>query len=163
MSDSEITWQESVARLSREKTLVETYAGLLKKYGDSAAIDRGSISYTAAKAEYDGVIAGLNVALARKQKPDSLPDLQSRLQSGLEKREAFCNAVEALLPSTTGQKGFWSGIAGDAVKGAVSPVIDAVKDIYLRSKDDDALLRKSIETQLLAAAWTDFPAIPKAS
>lgn len=163
MSDSDITWQESVAKLGREKTLVETYAGLLKKYGDGAAIDRGSIAYAEAKAEFDAVIAGLNVALARKQKPDSLPDLQARLQSGFEKREAFCSSIDAILPPTTAQKGLLGGVLGDVVKGAVSPVIDAIKDIYLRSKDDDALLRKTIQTQLLATAWPDFQAIPKAS
>jgi len=60
-------------------TLAETCAGLLKKHGDVAAVDRGSLAYGAAKAEYDGVIAGLAVALARKGQPESLPDLQARL------------------------------------------------------------------------------------
>src|ERR1700691_3927751 len=105
MSDSDISWQESVAQLARDRTTVESYARLLKKYGDDAAIDRGSITYGEAKAEYDGVIAGLNVALARNQKPGSLPDLQKRMQRGSEKRDDFCKIAEALLPSASGQKG----------------------------------------------------------
>jgi hypothetical protein len=54
------------------------------------------------------------------------------------------------------------GWIGDAVKGAVDPVIGAIKDIYLRSKDDDVLLRKTIQTQLQATLWMDFEAIQKA-
>ena len=158
MDQSDITWQEAVARLGRERTQVEAYARMLRKYGDAAAVDRGSITYSDAKAEYDGVIAGLIVALARKKEPDSLPDLQDRLQRGYEKRDAFCRSVEALLPPTAGQK----GVILDIVKGAVSPLIDAVKDIYLRSKDDDVLVRKTIQTQLEAASWPTFSEIKPA-
>jgi hypothetical protein len=88
----EINWQEAVARLAQERTQAETCAGVLKKYGDHTTIDRRSITYGEAKAEYDGVIAGLTVALARNQQPASLPSLQDRLQRGFEKREALCSA-----------------------------------------------------------------------
>jgi hypothetical protein len=47
----EINWQEAVARLARERTLAETCAAMLKKYGDTAAVDRGSLAYGEAKAE----------------------------------------------------------------------------------------------------------------
>jgi hypothetical protein len=79
----EINWQEAVARLARERTLAETCVALLKQYGNQASQARGSITYGEAKAEYDGVIAGLVVALARKGQPESLPDLQDRLQRRL--------------------------------------------------------------------------------
>ena len=62
----EVTWQEAVARLARERTLAETCAALLKRNGDTAGIARGVLAYGEAKAEYDGIIAGLIVALARK-------------------------------------------------------------------------------------------------
>src|SRR5215469_2013018 len=80
----DINWQEAVARLARERTLAETCAGVLKKYGDPVAIERASISYGEAKAEYDGIIAGLSVALARNEQPASLPDLEGRLQRGFD-------------------------------------------------------------------------------
>jgi hypothetical protein len=67
---------------------------LLKKYGDAAVVDRGSLTYGEAKAEYDGIVAGLIVALAQKQQPASLADLQARLQRGFDKREAFCRSVQ---------------------------------------------------------------------
>ena len=53
-------------RLAQERTRAETCVVWLKKYGDAASKDRGALAYGQAKAEYDGVIAGLVVALARK-------------------------------------------------------------------------------------------------
>ena len=152
----DITWQEAVARLARERTLAEACAALLKKRGAPTAVARGALAYGDAKAEYDGIIAGLTVALAQKAAPASLPDLQAMLLRGFEKREAFCESVKALLPApVAGQK----GIVEDIVKGTVGPVIDAVKAIWLRSRDDNALARKIVETQLEAAAWRDFAAV----
>jgi hypothetical protein len=148
----EVSWQEAVARLARERTLAETCVTLLKKYGDAAARDRGSLAYGQAKAEYDGVIGGLVVALARKGQPESLPDLQAQLQRGFELRDAFCRSVQPLLPPSSGQKGW----IADIVEGAVKPVIDALVAIWSRTRDDDALMRKTIQTQLEATSWPSF-------
>lgn len=65
----EINWQEAVARLAPEHTQAEASVRMLKKYGDAASIDRGSLAYAHAKADYDGIIAGLTVALAQRQPP----------------------------------------------------------------------------------------------
>ena len=65
----EINWQEAVARLAQERTQAETCARVLKKYGSAEAVARGTLAYGEAKAEYDGIIAGLTVALARKERP----------------------------------------------------------------------------------------------
>jgi hypothetical protein len=129
---------------------------LLKKRGDEAAIDRGALAYGEAKAEYDGIIAGLIVALAQKAAPASLPDIEARLRRGFEKREAFCRSVQALVPTQhAGEK----GLIDEAVKGAIGPLVDAIKTIWLRSRDDKGLVRKTIETQLEAAAWPEFASI----
>jgi hypothetical protein len=72
--------------------MAETCVALLKKYGNDTARDRGSLAYGQAKAEYDGVIGGLIVALARKGQPGSLPDLQAQLQRGFELRDALCRS-----------------------------------------------------------------------
>ncbi len=151
----EIGWQEAVARLAYERTKAETCVKELKKYGDKAPISRGEDAYNDAKAEYDAIIQGLTVALARKGEPASLPDLEARLQRGFDEREAFCKSVQPLIPSTVGQK---SPIA-DIIGGLVGPVIDAIKAIYLRGRDDDALMRKTIETQLEATSWPAFASI----
>jgi hypothetical protein len=156
----EVNWQEAVARLARERTLAETCVALLKKYGDAAARDRGSLAYGQAKAEYDGVIGGLTVALASKGQPGSLPDLQAQLQRGFEEREAFCRSVQPLLPPPpSGQK----GPIADIVGGAVKPVIDALVAIWSRTRDDDALMRKTIQTQLEATSWPAFDKVASSS
>ena len=72
--------------------MAETCVALLKKYGNDTARDRGSLAYGQAKAEYDGVIGGLVVALARKGQPGSLSDLQAQLQRGFELRDALCRS-----------------------------------------------------------------------
>jgi hypothetical protein len=148
----EINWQEAVARLARERTLAETCAVVLRKYGDQEAKDRGSLAYGEAKADYDGVIAGLVVALARKGQRESLPDLQARLQHGFDKRQAFCLSVEPLVPKSHGEK---SSVT-DIVIGVVKPLTDAVVAIWSRTRDDDALMRKTIQTQLEATSWPAF-------
>jgi hypothetical protein len=151
----EINWQEAVARLARERTQAETCASVLKKYGNRTAKERGSLGYGEAKAEYDGVIAGLSVALARKEQPASLPDLQDRLQRGFEKREAFCQSALSFIPQGKGEKG---GI-GEIVGGAIGPLIQALLAIYFRAKDDDLLTRKTIQTQLEATSWPAFASV----
>lgn len=155
----EINWQEAVSRLARERTLAETCAALLKKYGDRATQAQLSVTYGEAKAEYDGVIAGLVVALARKGQPESLPDLQARLQRGFDKREAFCRSVDPLVPKSHGQK----SLIADIVEGAVKPLIDAVVAIWSRTRDDDALMRKTIQTQLEATSWPAFDKVVPSS
>jgi hypothetical protein len=151
----EIGWQEAVARLAYERTKAETCVKELKKYGDKAAISRGEDAYNNVKAEYDAIVSGLTVALAKKGEPESLPDLEVRMQRGFDARQAFCKSVQPLIPATTGQK---SPIA-DIVGGVVGPVIEALKAIYLRSKDDDAQMRKTIQTQLEATSWLAFASI----
>jgi hypothetical protein len=155
----EIGWQEAVARLAYERTKVVTCVKELKKNGNEAAISRGEDAYNDAKAEYDAIIQGLTVALARKAQPASLPDLEARMQRGFDARDAFCKSVQPLVPSSAGQR----NVIADIVGGAIAPVIDAIRVIYLRGKDDDALMRKTIETQLGATSWPAFPSISSSS
>jgi hypothetical protein len=141
--------------LAYERTKAEACVKELKKYGDNAAINRGEDAYNDAKAEYDAIVQGLTVALARKGEPASLPDLEARLQRGFDAREAFCKSVQPLMSSNAGQKSPITDIVG----GTVGPVIDAVKAIWMRRQDDDALMRKTIETQLEATSWPAFGSI----
>jgi hypothetical protein len=156
----EINWQEAVARLAQERTQAETGVRLLKKHGNAAAIDRGALAYGEAKAEYDGIIAGLVVALAQRAQPSSLADLQERLQRGFAKREAFCRSVRPLVPDRAGERGVFDQILSG---GVIKPLIEAVQAIYMRAKDDGALTRKTIQTQLELTSWPDFAAVAAAS
>ncbi len=158
----EINWQEAVARLAQERTQAETHVQLLKKYGNGVAIDQGALAYGEAKAEYDGIVAGLSVALARKAQPASLKDLEERLQRGFEKREAFCRGVQTLIPPRTGERGVIEEIMSGAISGMLKPLIEAVQAIYMRAKDDDALNRETIQIQLEETKWPDFAAVTSA-
>jgi hypothetical protein len=51
--------------------------------------------------------------------------------------------VQALVPAQhAGEK----GLIDEAVKGAIGPLVDAIEAIWLRSRDDNGLVRKTIET-----------------
>ena len=150
-----IGWQEAVARLAHERTRAVTCTRALKQYGDEAAKRQGALAYGEAKAEIDAVIAGLVVALAKRQEPASLPDLEARLQRGVNGREALCAAAVPLLPDTSGEK----NIIVDLVSGALGPLIEAVKEIYLDHRQADQLTRMTIQTQLEATTWPAFDAI----
>jgi hypothetical protein len=159
-SAQNIGWQEAVARLAHERTLAETCVALLKKYGKDGAIDRGQLAYADAEAEYDAIIAGLGVALAQSDQPVSLLDLEARLRRGFDKRQAFCGSVERLLPPPApGVK----GPSADIIGGAIGPLVDALKEIYLRRSDDNALMRKTIETQLKDTKWPSIASVSPSS
>ena len=159
-SAQDIGWQEAVARLQQERTLAEKCVALLKRHGNAGAIERGQLAYADAKAEYDAIIAGLDVALAQSDQPASLPDLEARLRRGFDKRQAFCASIEPLVPKPPpGVKGPFADIVG----GAVGPVVDALKAIWLRTRDDNALMRKTIETQLEDTKWPSFASVSPSS
>jgi hypothetical protein len=145
-------WQEAVERLAHERTRAETCVRFLKIYGDEAALRRGDWTYGEAKAQFDAVIAGLIVALAKDQEPQSLPDLESRLQVGVKGRESLCEQVQPLVPNATGEK----NVIADLAAGALGPLIEAVKEIYLDAQEADRLTQATIQNQLGATKWPAF-------
>jgi hypothetical protein len=147
-----IGWQEAVARLAHERTRAETCVRLLKTYGDENALSRGDLTYGEAKAEVDAVIAGLIVALAKEDDPASLPDLEARLERGVEGRESLCEQVKPLVPDASGER----NVIADLVGGALGPMIEAAKEIYFHSEQADRLTRLTIQNQLEATKWPAF-------
>lgn len=150
-----IGWQEAVARLAHERTRAQTCVRLLKTFADEGALSRGDRTYGEAKAEVDAVIAGLIVALVKDEEPQSLPDLETRLERGVKGREALCGQVEPLVPDTTGER----NVIADLVGGALGPVIEAVKEIYFHAEEADRLTRLTIQNQLEATKWPAFAEI----
>ncbi len=147
-----IGWPEAVTRLAAERTKATTCVALLKKHGEPTAVSKGALSYANAKAEIDGVISGLIVAIAQEDDPQTLPDLEARLKRGVAGRRAFCAAVEPLLEREPGQKNIFVAI----LKETIGPLIEAIKDIYLNHRKEEALEIKTIQTQLEAALWPAF-------
>ncbi len=95
------------------------------------------------------------VALAEDAAPASLPDLEARLQRGVEGRETFCAVVTPLVPDATGERNVLIDLLGEAL----APLIEAVRAIYLDAQEEDRLTRRTIQTQLEATSWPAFAAI----
>jgi hypothetical protein len=77
----------------------------LKRYGDANAIRTGELAYRDAKAESDGVIAGLLTSLSERQAAPNLDSLQQRLERSAALRVSFCKQALTYVPDTAGQKG----------------------------------------------------------
>jgi hypothetical protein len=164
---ADIGWPEAVGRLAGERTNAETCAVLLKGYGDKQQISRdqlahGEAAYGEAKAHFDAVIAGLVTALTEGGAPKSLPSLETDLEHGATSLGNFCKMVNDLVPSTSGRK----DVVADIAKGAIEPLIKALSEgvatIYNNYRNDQALTRETIKTQLEAAKWPNFAEVKAA-
>jgi hypothetical protein len=147
-------WPEAVAALAAERTRAETCVRLLKRHagGDAAALSRGELAYTAAKAEVDAVIAGLTVVLMQRGTPPDLADLETRLTRGVQAREAFCTQVTALVPPDPGTRNLLVQLVGTFLP----PLLEAARTLYTGKTEQDRLLRQTIQTQLEATQWARF-------
>jgi len=157
-----MTWPEAVAQLTGERTKAETCVALLKKHGNETQVSRGQLTYTNAKADADSVIAGLIVALSTGQQPASLSSLQAKLNSSLSRLADFCGSVADMVPNTAGQKDIISDIVKDTIKPLLDMLSGAVSTLYNNHRNDDALTRRTIQTQLEAARWPAFPEVKTA-
>jgi hypothetical protein len=154
-----ISWPDAVGQIAGERAKAETCVALMRKYGDDAQRVRGEITYTNAKADFDAVIAGLIVALAAGQALASLSSLQEKLSSGVSGLSQFCGTVVDLLPKAAGQTE--KGVIVDIAKAMpleqlLKMLSDGVSALYTNHRSDDALTRKTIQTQLEAARWPAF-------
>lgn len=160
-----ITWPDAVGRIAGERAKAETCVALMKKYGDDAQKARGQITYTSAKADFDTVIAGLVVVLSAGQTPASLSILQEKLSSGVSGLVTFCGTVSDLLPKTAGQTE--KNVIVDIAKmipfeQLVRVLSDGVSALYNNHRSDDALTRRTIQTQLESAKWPAFSEVKAA-
>ena len=160
-----ISWPDAVGKIAGERAKAETCVALMKKYGDDAQKARGRITYTNAKADFDAVIAGLITVLSAGQTPASLSSLQEKLSSGASGLSQFCDTVINLLPKTAGQTE--KGVGIDILKAIpleqlLKMLSDGVSALYTNSRGDDALTRRTIQTQLESARWPAFSEVKSA-
>ena len=160
-----ISWPDAVGKISGERAKAETCVALMKKYGDDAQRARGQLTYASAKADSDAVIAGLITALSTGQTPASLPSLQAKLSSGVSGLVEFCGTVSNLLPKTAGQTE--RDVMVDIGKmipfeQLLKILSDGVSALYNNHRSDDALTRRTIQTQLEAARWPAFSEVKAA-
>src|SRR5208337_3653296 len=73
-------WPEVIDDLTKERTQAETCVGLIKSSGDQSAIADAKVTYGTARAEMDGVIAGLTT-------------VRASLESSGKSLKAICDAA----------------------------------------------------------------------
>jgi hypothetical protein len=150
---SPLDWPEAIGWLAAERTRAMTCAARARALGEAGA--GLADGYGAAKAEMDGIIAGLSVALAEGVAPAALADLPRRIEAAVTQREAFCREVAARLPPRAdGEKGALSDVLG--LGQLVKELVEAGLAIWQRVADADKLRRETIRAQLEATRWPDF-------
>jgi hypothetical protein len=158
-----ISWPEAVGRLTEERTVAETCAALLKKWGNDAQRARGDLAYTTAKAGSDAVIAGLITALSTGDTPAGLPGLQAKLSSSVSSLGDFCDSVKPLIPATGQTKNVITDLAKlIPIDQLLKLVSDGIAALYNNHRNDDLLTRRTIQTQLEAATWQAFSEVKAA-
>jgi hypothetical protein len=116
-------------------------------------------------AHVTAVIAGLIVVLSAGQAPASLSRLQEKLSIGASALSQFCGTVINLLPKTAGQTE--KGVGIDILKAIpleqlLKMLSDGVSALYTNHRSDDALTRRTIQTQLESARWPAFSEVKSA-
>jgi hypothetical protein len=147
-------WPEVIDALTRERTQAEVCVGLIKSHGDKQAIREAMGKYELAKADIDGVIAGLTTALVEGGNPDSLPFVRARLESSGLTLRSICAAADKAAPPNT--KGVWEDIARGAVEPLIKTISDGVGALWSRRIEKDKLEVETKKAQLEAARWPEF-------
>jgi hypothetical protein len=147
-------WPEVIDRLAQERTRAEICVGLLKSRGDKTVVERAEATYGLAKADSDGVIAGLTAALVEGGKPETLPSVRQSLESsGTELKEICDAAVKTATPNT---RGLWDEIAKGPLEPLIKAISDAIAGLWAWKVEKDKLVLETEKGQLEAAKWPDF-------
>lgn len=157
-------WPEVISNLTTERTQAETCVGLIKSRSDPASIDSAKLTYVTAKADMDGVIAGLETVLGEGGKPASLPTVRPSLEAAAGSLKTICAAAYAT--GTPNTKGIWDEIAKGVAEGAIEPIVTKISDgvtaiwtYYVVEPDKLAL--ETRKAKLEAARWPEFDDIAK--
>jgi hypothetical protein len=153
---TDMGWPQTIELLAQERTQAQACVELLKSSGDKAAILNGRIAYDAARAQTDGVIAGLTTILAEGGKPESLPMVQADLEKAGSELQQICDAAVKTASASGGTKGVVEDVAKAAIEPLVNAISSAVGALWTRHVEKDALELETIKTQLEAAKWPDF-------
>jgi hypothetical protein len=154
-AQTSLNWPETIELLARERTQAQTCVETLKSSSDKAAVATGRLTYGAAKAQADGVIAGLTVALVQGGQPEALPAVLTSLKKAGTGLQEVC--VAALkTASAAGTK----GVVEDILKAPIEPILNAISSgvsaLWMGHVEKDKLELETIERQLEAAKWPDF-------
>jgi hypothetical protein len=154
-----MTWPEAVELLVLERDSAELCARVAKRFlpeGDKVALTEAELGYETARAEFNGVIAGLQAALIQREEEPALATVESRVAAGTETRRTFCQRAKAIEPPPEpGEK----GLLDEAVSGTVAAVLEAGVTVWSKIRDDDKQRRESLRAALDEAKWPPFAKI----
>ena len=103
-----MTWPEAAELLQRERMSAEACARVVKRFtpkDPATALAASELEYETARAEFNAVIAGLQVALIENTEAPPLATVEARLATGSEARRAFCDEAKAMAPPPDPAKG----------------------------------------------------------
>lgn len=149
-------WPDAVDRLVTAKTNAKGCARRLKTVaspGDPAWRE-GERLYSAARADVNGVIAGLRVLLSEGGDPPKEGRLADKLKRGATEAQAFCAHVNSLAERTEGEKNLRRAL----VENLPAVVLEALSTL-VDFRNDDPFRRQTILAQLEDAVWQDFQTI----
>ncbi len=147
-------WPEAILDLTKLRGHAEACVGLLKKSGDKDTVQNAETKYEMARADMDGVIAGLTTALMEGGNPDSLPPVRTTLETSGQTLQAICDA--GLKTATPNTKGLWDAIAKGPIEALIKPLSDGVRALYTRGVEKDNLELETTKSKLEAAKWPKF-------
>jgi hypothetical protein len=151
-----VGWPETIELLAQERSQAETCVQVLKSSSDKSAIASARLTYGAAKAQADGVIAGLTVALVQGGEPDTLPEVLTRLKEAGAGLQEVCDSALKTVSEAGGNK----GVVEEVLKAPIEPIVNAISSavsaIWTRQVEQDKLALETIRAQLEAAKWPDF-------
>jgi hypothetical protein len=155
-----MTWPEAAELLQRERMSAEACARVVKRFTPKypvTALAASELEYETARAEFNAVIGGLQVALIENAEAPPLATVEARLATGTAARRAFCEKAKALAPPSDP---FVKGSIGEAIAGTISEVIKAGVTIWSKLRDSDQARRDSLRSALEEAKWPAFAAVP---
>jgi hypothetical protein len=151
-----VGWPDTIDLLTEERRQAQACVNLLKNAGDATAVGEGRITYEAARAAADGVIAGFTIAIVEGYKPENLPRIQANLERAGAGLGKVCNDAVQAAREVAGKR----GLINEVVTAALGPVVDALKSaagaLWTRKVEKDKLELETIKGQLEAAKWPDF-------
>jgi hypothetical protein len=160
--------EEAIGYLKKEQSLAESYAGLLKGFGqqDRATYARGIQHYAEAKAEFDGLLEQLLAALRQGESLDTSAAFQQKLEKAANRRVAFTAFIdqEVLTKVPEGTKSLAAILKIAGAIGDVKELVTALKDAgvtigqwYRRLSGEQE--RAELVSRLEALRWKPFEAI----
>jgi len=152
---------DGIRVMAREKSLAEQFLVIMNDFGqrDIGQYAKGVTLYAEAKAEFDGLIAELELELEQARPPDQSERFEAALKDAVAKRVAFTSFVtDTLVPHTEGAQ---KGIVGDFIKGGgdlIKALTDAGIGIWREYRSGSEARRKEIMQELESLRWPQFTA-----